>query len=58
LLLRRYLKIIIDYCLKNDLMNIPLDETRLLTLPFNLGSIPQVYPKPLELKLWITEIKI
>jgi len=56
LLLRRYLKILIDYCLKNDLMDLSLDEAKTLTLPFNLESVPQVYPKPSELRLWITEI--
>ncbi|MBC8259017.1 MAG: HNH endonuclease [SAR324 cluster bacterium] len=56
LLLRRYLKLIIDHCSKNDLLDLSLEEAKNRTFPFSFHSIPQVFPKPPELKLWITEI--
>lgn len=51
LLLRRYLKIIIEYCIKNEIMELPINEAP--SLPFSLSSIPHDYPQPCELCLWI-----
>ena len=56
LLLRRYLKVVIEYCTINELMDLSLNEAKVAILPFSLEHVPQVYPKPSELKLWVTEI--
>lgn len=50
-LLRRYLKMVIEYCKENDLMDVPLpvDDNLLSTLPFDLASIPHKYPPVSEL---------
>lgn len=56
LILRRYLKVVIDYCSTNKLMDLPLVEVRAMELPFSLKYIPQVYPKPSELRLWVKKI--
>ncbi|MFH1007645.1 MAG: HNH endonuclease [Candidatus Latescibacterota bacterium] len=55
-LLRRYLKAVIEYCSTNELMDLSLDDAKATTLPFSLEHVPQVYPQPSELKLWVTEI--
>jgi len=56
LLLRRYLKVVIEYCSTNQLMDLPLDKAKTTALPFSLEHVPQVFPKPSELRLWVTEI--
>lgn len=56
LLLRRYLKVVIEYCSTNELMELPLDKAKATVLPFSLEHVPQVFPKPSELRLWVAEI--
>ena len=56
LILRRYLKVVIEYCSSNGLMDLPLEEAKQTELPFSLEYVPQVFPKPSELSLWITEL--
>ncbi|HEY3377001.1 MAG TPA: HNH endonuclease [Armatimonadota bacterium] len=51
LLLRRYLKIVIDYCIVNEIMGHLIADVPLL--PFSLLAIPHNYPPPRELCLWI-----
>jgi len=51
LLLRRYLKIVIDYCVSSDIMDCLIANVP--SLPFSLLVIPQNYPPPRELRLWI-----
>lgn len=51
LLLRRYLKIAIDYCAETNILDLPIEEAK--NLPFALEAIPHEFPKPTELKLWI-----
>lgn len=53
LLLRRYLKLIANYCLDHDLMNRDLEEVRKLQLPFDIMAIPYKLPDPGELVLWV-----
>ena len=45
-LLRRYLKIVIEYCQQHDLMAVPIpvDESVLPELPFCFEAIPQKFP--------------
>lgn len=47
-LLRRYLKLAIRYCVKNNLMEVPLVEAATLhpTLPFALAALPHSLPPP------------
>ena len=47
-LLRRYLKLAIKYCIKNNLMDIALEEVNSIVpvLPFAITLVPHVYPQP------------
>jgi 5-methylcytosine-specific restriction endonuclease McrA len=51
MVIRRYLKLCIYYCLENDLMDKNLSEVDVSTLPFKLHLIPLKYPRPSTLKL-------
>ena len=51
LLLRRYLKIAIEICRDENLLDIPINEAP--PLPFALKSVPHSFPKPTELSLWV-----
>jgi len=57
-LLRRYLKIVIEYCKQHDLMAVPLpvDESILQNLPFCLDAIPQKFPPVDELCKFVVPI--
>jgi hypothetical protein len=50
LLLRRYLKLTIEYCRRNDLLAVPLDSAG--DLPFSLEAVPRSFPQPPLLALW------
>ncbi|MEN6519727.1 MAG: HNH endonuclease [Armatimonadota bacterium] len=54
LLLRRYLKLVIEFCDCNGLMESNLND--LLQLPFSLRCIPQEFPELNTLKLWVIPI--
>jgi len=54
LLLRRYLKLAIEFCQERKFMDIPIDEAP--ELPFSLKSVPLYFPPPSELALWIVSI--
>ena len=47
-LLRRYLKLAIRYCVRNDLMSVPLTLAGELDppLPFSLSAVPHSLPQP------------
>jgi hypothetical protein len=51
LLLRRYLKMSIEYCVANQLLTAPLADVQ--ELPFSLSAIPHRFPAPRELCLWV-----
>lgn len=53
MILRRHLKLIIMYCLKENLMENTVEELKSLELPFNIELVPVNYPKPNQLKLTI-----
>lgn len=54
LLLRRYLKLAIEYCQERELMDVQISEAP--DLPFTLSLVPLNFPPPLELELWIVSI--
>lgn len=47
--LRRYLKLSIQYAQENGLIDIPVEAASELALPFALNLIPQKYPMPADL---------
>ncbi len=51
MILRRYLKLVIAYCLDHDLMEMQIEEVDQASLPFSLSHIPLKYPKPCDLRL-------
>jgi hypothetical protein len=52
MVVRRYLKLTINYCLENDLMELEISKIRELSdLPFKLEYIPVDYPGPKQLRL-------
>jgi len=54
LLLRRYLKLAIEMSRERNLMDTTLAEAP--ELPFSLSAIPQTFPPPGQLCLWVVEI--
>ena len=50
LLLRRYLKLAIEYCESEGLLDQELEDTQVV--PFALGTVPRRFPSPKELVLW------
>lgn len=55
LLLRRYLKLAIAISRARNLMATPLAAAP-DDLPFSIAAIPQEFPQPTELRLWVTEL--
>lgn len=53
-LLRRYLKLAIDISHEKGFMGVPIASAP--ELPFSLSAIPQVFPLPNQLRLWVVEI--
>ena len=51
MILRRYLKLVIVYCIENDLMECSVSDIKNRNYPFNIEHIPVSYPKPNELVL-------
>ncbi len=58
LLYRRYLKIIINYCSDNNLIDCFLDDVDSAQLPFNINAIPQGALSLSSMKLWVTNITV
>lgn len=54
LLLRRYLKLAVEMSRVRNLMDTPLAKAP--ELPFSLSAIPQAFPQPSQLRLWVVEI--
>lgn len=54
LLLRRYLKLAIEMSRERNLLNTLLSEAP--DLPFALEAVPQSYPPPRQLRLWVTDL--
>ncbi|MGR3220565.1 MAG: HNH endonuclease [Candidatus Anammoxibacter sp.] len=51
MILRRYLKLVVVYCIENDLMECSISGIKNRKYPFNIEYIPVRYPKPNELVL-------
>lgn len=51
MILRRYLKLVINYCIENNLMECAVEDLKNQNFPFKLEHIPVSYPKPYELIL-------
>ena len=54
LLLRRYLKLAIELCEQQQIMDQPMEQAP--DLPFSLAAIPRTYPSPSELRLWVVDL--
>lgn len=55
LLLRRYLKLAIEYCAEHDLMDQPVGSVR--ELPFALNALPRPFPHPEDMVLWTVPLE-
>lgn len=55
MVLRRYLKLILKYCIENRLIDSQIDELRQMQLPFKIDLLPTSFPKPNTLKLNATD---
>lgn len=53
LILRRYLKLVIDFCVKEGIMDDSLENYSEDKLPFSIAHIPTNFPHPVELRLHI-----
>ena len=51
MILRRYLKLVVGYCIDNGLMECSIDELKGQKHPFNIEFIPVSYPYPKTLLL-------
>lgn len=51
MILRRYLKLVIVYCVENNLLECSVSDLKSKNTPFNIDYIPVSYPKPNELVL-------
>lgn len=51
MIIRRYLKLTISYCLENDLMGKRIEDMDNLLLPFKIRYIPITFPAPGQLEL-------
>jgi hypothetical protein len=51
MILRRYLKLIIEFCVRENLMDSSINELRNHNLPFNIELVPINFPKPNLLKM-------
>jgi hypothetical protein len=52
LLLRRYLKLAIEYCDKEGIVDLRIEGDQSLNLPFALRAVPLEFPLPGQLQLW------
>ena len=51
MIIRRYLKLAINYCLDHDLMDLRTSDLDYNEIPFKINLIPHNYPTPDKLKL-------
>lgn len=55
MIIRRYLKLVFQYCFQNDLLDKLVEEVEEMKLPFDIEYIPTKFPKPTELCLNMTK---
>lgn len=53
LLLRRYLKLSMQFARDEKLINVPVARAAALHLPFDVAALPHTFPAPTELRLWV-----
>ena len=51
MVIRRYLKLVYNYCFENDLLEKTVEELATMILPFDIRHLPTEYPAPGELVL-------
>ena len=51
MIIRRYLKLTFNYCIKHSLIDKSIEEIKELELPFKIELLPTSYPSPSELIL-------
>ena len=51
MIIRRYLKMVYNYCKNNNLIDLKIEDLRDMDLPFNIESLPIVFPNPTNLIL-------
>ncbi len=51
MILRRYLKLIIEFCIQENLMDSSVEDLRNHNYPFNIELVPIYFPKPNLLKM-------
>ncbi len=51
MIIRRYLKLAINYCIENNLMDLKISEIEMDKVPYKLLLIPVKYPTPDKLRL-------
>jgi hypothetical protein len=56
MVIRRYLKLVYNYCLQNELLKEPIEEVKIEGAPFKLEHIPTSFPRPGQLILNIEDM--
>ena len=51
MIVRRYLKLVYNFCFENDLLDKNVAELATMKLPFDIRLLPTIYPAPNELVL-------
>jgi hypothetical protein len=51
MIIRRYLKLVYNYCYNNDLLDKKIEELKDLELPFKIELLPVKFPNPATLRL-------
>jgi hypothetical protein len=57
-LLRRYLKLAINWSGERNLLTLDLDQISQQQFPFSIDAIPRKYPPPDELQMWVTSLDL
>lgn len=53
MIIRRYLKLTLKYCLQNNLLDKNIEEITNLELPFKIELLPTSFPQPKDLRLCV-----
>jgi hypothetical protein len=56
MIIRRYLKLIFNYCIENQLIDKNIEDLKGLELPFKIELLPTSFPKPNKLVLNVEEM--
>jgi len=51
MIIRRYLKLVYNYCSEKNMLNKQIEEIKGMALPFEIRYLPLSYPAPSELVL-------